>query len=176
MRRPRTSWPLVAVIGIALSVFAVAGSASDRRVLVSRLASGLVCGQPSKRHVCFQTDTISITGESTCVYDGQPAPCTWYGYSFDYQLPVEQVTLQCVWSSSARGDVGNPSGEVGRGVDQGRYELSLSGTTGHFFNPQYSLLPAESAEPGKAIRIKNSCSYRGEQLFEVVFNLRYPER
>lgn len=137
-----------------------------------------MCGDEENRRVCFETQTIQITGEGTCVYAEENKPCTWYGYSFDYQLPEgkSKVTLQCSSWMSHPGNFGNPTAELERDADKGLYELELVGSEDTFFNPQYSVLPASLREPGRVIRYKQTCSYVGTKLFEILFELHYPER
>jgi hypothetical protein len=152
-------------------------AAAKDTVVVKNLVSGLVCGDGGgDRRVCFQSEDVFVTGESSCVYAGRTAPCTWYGFSFDYELAKDAVTLQCSWSSTDRGSVGNPSEELAQEVNNASYEIELTRGENSFFNPQYSVLPTPLQEKGKVTRIEQSCSFQGVSLFEVTFTLHYPER
>lgn len=148
----------------------------ERRPIIRNLASGLLRRADTDRRVCFQAEDVLITGEGRCTYDRRSVPCTWYGYSFEYELPKREATLECSWSSTDQANVGTPDAEGHTDVSQGHYELKLEGQHGFFFNPQYSVFPSQRKHVGKVVQIRNSCSLEDRVGFEVVFKLRYPER
>jgi hypothetical protein len=96
-------------------------------------------------------------------------PCTWYGFSFDYRTTAETVKLNCFWSSNEASDLGDPNGVVSRNVKQGEYEIELTGTGHHFFNPQYSVF----APIRRDVRQDTYCSYDGKRVIEFFFVFHY---
>ncbi|MSP94170.1 MAG: hypothetical protein EXR00_02775 [Alphaproteobacteria bacterium] len=143
-------------------------------VVISNFKVGLVCGLNSDRRICFETHDIQLTNEGRCVYNRQLVPCTWYGYSFDYQLPTDIVKLQFESSSSVPRDVGNPTAEIEKNALVARYEMELRNDTNHFFNPQYTSVSRASLA-GTVDQNTQSCSYLGEKLFEFTLQLHYPD-
>jgi hypothetical protein len=148
--------------------------ADDGRVVIKNLAVGLICGPEADRRVCFRTSDIQVTGEGRCQYDGRTEPCTWYGYSFDYRLPGDSVTLQCEAASSTPFSVGTAGGQVLKGVSKARFELTLGHDSSHFVNPQY--VAASHEAKGTVAEIWQTCAYAGRTLFDVMIRLHFPEQ
>ncbi|WP_444957792.1 hypothetical protein [Microbulbifer sp. ZKSA002] len=50
---------------------------------ISNFKSGLMCGinKDDMGWVCFAQEEIKITGQSSCISNGNEFKCTWYGYS-----------------------------------------------------------------------------------------------
>ncbi len=165
----------VLVAGFALLAGPCAGQ-EQGRVAISNLKAGVVCGMGSLRRVCFQTQTVYITGEGSCVYNKEMRPCTWYGYSFDYQVSKEKVLLQCSVTTSTVSNFGNPGGEQAKNTFSGQYEVELTAKDHSYFHPQYMVLPPYDAETPKVDHMKQQCSYQGQKVFEVVFDLLFPEK
>jgi len=139
------------------------------RLSLTNVRFGLVCGDTPR--VCEETRTIRITGTSRCVYNRELRPCTWYGYSFDYDLLPGSHTLACRWSSSAPQSPGNPDSLIAQDVTEGTFDLQLPTLRGHFINPQYALLV-----PGTKANVvveHQSCSYNGRQVLAIDFTLVY---
>jgi len=147
----------------------------DGTVTISNFKFGLVCGPDQNRRICFETKDIPLTNEGLCVYNRQQVPCTWYGFSFDYRLPSREVALQCEWTSSVPVNEGNPQGIREKGASGGRYEIVLRNDQQHFFNPQYITL-APVIVPRQVQQSTTSCSHMGRKLFDVAYQLRYPEQ
>lgn len=168
--RRRAVCVLIALSGV---VPAAAQAQQNDAVVISNLKVGLVCGPDDNRRICFQTNDIQITNESTCVYNRRHSACTWYGYSFDYRSPKDEIKLQCTFSSSIRGSFGNPSAELEKDVSDAHYEIALQSRDGHFFNPQYAIAPARAG--GEIESVKQSCSYLGKTVFEFDLRIHYPE-
>jgi hypothetical protein len=134
---------------------------------VTNVLFGLICDSTGQGpQVCADTRAISISGRSSCVYNRVRHPCTWFGFSFDYDLSSSDTTLNCKWSSSAPQNSGNPDTVLANAVDAGSYDLDLPSHRGHFVNPQYTLFT-----PGLATTTRETqeCSYQGR----VVFSLSY---
>ena len=165
------------VVIVSLGASGPASVLAGDQVIIKNLARGLVCGATAaERHICFETDTIQVTNESTCVFSGRRIPCTWYGFSFDYDLPAETVKLQCTWSSTEQVNDGDIKAEHQVGAKQGTYELELKSTDRHFFNAQYVSASTAREKLGQVTRTRQACSYQGTKLFELSFSLRHPER
>jgi len=130
---------------------------------------GLMCdiGQETPK-VCVPTDTIRVTGESRCTYNHERRPCTWYGYSFDYELLTETPTLTCAWSATLPVSEGNPERERSANTRSGTYEIPLPGRRGHFVNPQYTL---RSDGPATSLTFSQTCSYEGTVAFTVSYTV-----
>ena len=147
--------------------------ADPNHVSITDLKVGLVCGSPESRRICFQTDDIQVTGEGRCVFNHQPTACTWYGESFDYELPEDQVELNCNWSSNIASNVGTPTGLDKPAAKEGTYKLVLKGRSGHFFQPQFTGFV--EGDPTETEEMRQSCQYNGASVFDVVFRLHFPE-
>ena len=116
------------------------GEQTTEHVVIKNLKSGLMCvGDDDKMHVCVETTEIPVTGKGTCVLDRREVPCTWYGFSFNYDTLTEPATLNCLWSADEAGDLGNPEKMKVSGVKESQYQLDLSVSETHFANPQYSV-------------------------------------
>ncbi len=136
---------------------------------VSHFVFGLICGTESGTpYVCRETTEIDVTGSSQCVYNHETRTCTWYGFSFDYELPGADSTLDCEWSASAPRSTGNPDAVLARDVDSGSFELTLPGRKGHFVNPQYSLRSDGSQTTDTE---RQACSYEGQVIFKVEYQV-----
>ncbi len=154
------------------------GDASE----ISNFRSGIACpaqqtiGQPSPvSRICFDTNVVQITGQSTCTYNNQQLPCTWYGFEFDYADFPENAELSCKLTSNRMGDFGNPDGISQKNSAAYEYAISVPAGNGHFFNPQYSVFTYSNSEES-IIEETTSCSLEGEELFRFERRLVYPER
>jgi hypothetical protein len=162
----------VAAMGVAQGT----AFAADAPVAISNLKSGVVCGLPQNRRVCFQTTEIFVTNESTCNYVGKEKNCTWFGFSFDYKLPDGQKTveLDCTVQTDTPTDFGNPNAMVAKNATGMTIKLELSRDQSHFFNQQYAISP-EDGNSRAIEHSKQSCSYAGQTVFELEFNVHYPD-
>ncbi len=168
---PHLRWGL----GLLLAIACAPSPAPLGKVVIRNLQSGTVCGPPSAPRICQITSTIDVTGQGSCVFNRTTIPCTWFGYSFDYDLPSSTATLQCEWQSDVGRRMGNPDQALAENASHGQYELTLRNDTHHYINPQYRGLSA--ADSGGSVEsLRQSCGYAGEQLFEVAFEFRYPMR
>lgn len=85
----------------------------------------------------METETIYITGQGQCTYDGRKEKCTWYGFEFDYSNASEEDEITCVSTSSAPTNIGTPKGVDEEDVTVYEWSYTLSPGNGHHFNPQY---------------------------------------
>ena len=103
--------PIVRVaLALAFASFPLLAIADENHVAATNLKVGLVCGSGASRRVCFQTSDVQVTGEGSCIFNHQLIACTWYGFSFDYELPQDEVELNCTWSSNVAANLGTPGG------------------------------------------------------------------
>ena|ERR1700688_1508934 len=161
--RPRLQLGIVMLIGLCGCV-----RPAQARPVVTNVRFGVLCGE--EHRVCLETRAIRVTGASVCIYNHESKPCTWYGFSFDFDLPSGNRTLNCRWRSSVPNSPGNPREVVARGVTEGTYDITLPSHRGHFVNPQYTVFA-----PGPRVTTEEfqSCSYIGQQLFVVKYTLVY---
>ena len=136
---------------------------------IENFKSGLMCGinKDDMGWVCFEQEDIKITGQSSCVSNGQEHKCTWYGYSFEYRDAKPDQKIDCkFWDSEPVRNI-NLEGVVS---DPSKYiELSftLAQTEGYFINPQYSVLEPSDSEKISEITQNVSCSSEGLSLIHI---------
>jgi hypothetical protein len=88
--------------GVAVEPVFDAFPAAGGAISVSRFRSGRLCEQgPGGSTVCEQTVDIQVTGAAACAQGAGSAPCTRFGFEFDYQRANPAVPLMC--SASSRG-------------------------------------------------------------------------
>lgn len=161
-------------IGSILAVMPILPASAANEMAIRNLKFGLVCGSRENRHICHQGGDIAITNESICIYNKHPEQCTWYGYSFDYTAISNDITLDCRWSSDTPVALGNPHEELAKKASSMAFQLPLSKSTTHFFNPLYATATGVGGhQPAK--HETQSCSYQGKRLFQVSFTLHYPD-
>ncbi len=141
-------------------------------VVIENFRRGLICdaGGPLRR-VCTDAEEIPISGEDRCIFDQREIACTWYGFSFDYILPREQVVLDCTWTTDRSATDGSPQEVRSRGASSGKYEIRLRNGRGHYLHPQYFGVSGSWAadHAGEVQRSTQSCAYGGKTLFEFRF-------
>lgn len=148
-------------------------------VEISNFRAGLACthsspAQSGRGWICHVTEDIPVTDQGRCVFNGEEQPCTWYGFEFDYRDARAGDALQCVFSQSEPGTVGNPEGILAESATGQAFDLVLEETAGHVFNPQYHTFVARP--PGSApLTIRGACSFEAKPVFEYTFHLRFPE-
>ena len=117
---------------LILSAATLAGCASrpSGPFTITNLKYGTVCGT-AYQDVCTQTADIALDGKGFCIYDHQDVPCTWYGFSFDYDTRFDGIVLDCDAATDYKHDFGNPQGIVQRNATDRRYQaITLAaGTT-----------------------------------------------
>ena len=94
------------------SIFPVASIALE----IQNFKSGLVCEyRPNSVNrlrpppwICFETETVYVTGQAECIYAGEPVQCTWYGFEFDYTNAKDDDEVSCIALSDAPVTIGDP--------------------------------------------------------------------
>jgi hypothetical protein len=172
----RTKLPIPAFLALAALL---AGSCSSvppgGPPTISNLAYGPLCAHGRQDAVCGkpsagQPADVEISGDGSCVYDKKVVTCTWYGYAFDYALDRDAIDLDCDWSSDHKNTLGNPNGIVQKDTTTMHYKLHLAGRSGHYVQQQYAGFPSNDDD---VELLTQSCSYRGEKLFEVDLRLHH---
>ncbi len=150
-------------------------------VEIQNFRSGLLCemdqesavGDVSISWICLETETIYITGQGQCTYDGQAKKCTWYGYEFDYSNASEEDEITCVSTSSLPVNIGTPKGVDAEEVTVYEWSYTLPPGNGHHFNPQYSVAAAhldrQSVNDEETV-----CSVDGKELYRFRFTIIFP--
>lgn len=167
----------IVAFAVFLGFFTI--NAASEAVEIHNFKSGLVCPvQPNRNNehrsggwICFETETVNITGQGRCVFDGEEMPCTWYGYEFDYNSAAVDDEIACVSTSSESGDIGNPEQIEKSDATTYQYSIKLEPGTGRYYNPQYSVF-TRLGEP--VVRDETICSVAGQELFRFQFQLIFP--
>jgi hypothetical protein len=160
-------------LAAALLTFVIASpaAADDAVPKVTNFKFGLVCGEPSNRRVCLETNILQVTNESRCVFNGKIIACTWYGYSFDYDTATD-VTLDCVDSADTPMANGNPKELLSSSTSRIEFKMKLKQGSHHFFIGQYIGGEKDGKSPAHGVE---ACSLNGTQLFLVDFQYQFPE-
>ena len=157
---------------------------SQDELIIENFKSGLVCPEPSlqadnsKKHspkICFENDTIFITGQSKCVFNDEHHPCTWHGFEFDYNNAKPDQKLDCITRSDAPGTFGNPNEVEIDNTKIHKYELMLDHTKSHFFNPTYSTFGYRPVNKN-IVKFKTECFADSKRVFKYSKELIYPEK
>src|SRR3546814_7048738 len=104
---------------------------------IQNFRSGLLCDVDKKfttgdipiSWICFETETIYVTGQGQCTFDGQEKKCSWYGYEFDYSNASEEDEIKCVSTSSVPVPIGTPKGAEKRSEEHTSELQSLMRTS-----------------------------------------------
>ena len=114
-------------------------STSARSAEIHNFRAGLACTDGvSFGWICHETEQIMITGQGSCVYNGEDAPCTWYGFQFEYSGFTEDTVFECTAMSSVPKNIGNPELEEKQNAVSNTYTLDdIEVGEGFYFNPQY---------------------------------------
>lgn len=148
---------------------------------IQNFRSGLVCELELElsdvdmpiEWICFETETVYITGQGRCVYDRKDEHCTWYGYEFDYTGAVEGEEIFCTSTSVLPHNEGTPKGVNKQDVTYSEWSYSLPPGDGHHYNPQYSVFgfqdEIESLDSDETV-----CSIYGKELFRFRFMTIFP--
>ncbi|HWA92220.1 MAG TPA: hypothetical protein VG889_19435 [Rhizomicrobium sp.] len=142
--------------------------------VIADLLYGALCDHGRQDAVCAspasgQPAVIEATGDSSCTYAKKLVACTWYGYSFDYVLGEDGANLDCEQVSDVKSNHGNIDTVLDTNTAVSGYTVHLNGRKGHHVQRQYlGRSPVDRTE-----HMKQSCSYRGEKLFEVEFLIHH---
>lgn len=170
-----------------LCLVLAACSGSKDHLIIENFKSGLVCPDPtsqdshSKKHppkICFENDTLLITGQGQCVFDNKTYPCTWYGYEFDYRNAKPNQKLNCIARSNLPITHGNPDKIEPNKIEDVNsngyeFELELDHNKTHFFNPSYSTFEYKPAREN-IIKLTTECHSDSKRLFKFSKELIFP--
>jgi len=165
----------------ALALTTVLTTVPCYAVEIQNFRSGLLCdvdeefpiGKVPIRWICVETETIYITGQGRCTYDGRKEKCTWYGFEFDYSDAGEEDEITCASASSLPANIGTPTGVEENDVTAHEWSFTLPPGNGHYFNPQYSVAAA-SLDQQTSNDTETLCSVNGKELFRFRRTIIYP--
>lgn len=134
---------------------------------ISDFKFGMVCPNEESEigWICHETNKILISGQGECVYNKSEAPCTWYGFSFNYKNSTESDLITCELTASEPVNHGNPEEVVRELSNKQEYQFKPPKGDGRFFNPQYSLFYAGQSG-GYSLHEKTVCKVGNNTLFE----------
>lgn len=173
----------ISALCLLLSSLVFAPSGPAYAVEINQFSAGLVCGkndnatpirQPVAERICFETETIYITGSSTCVFDGYDIPCTWFGFEFEYSDLSDGDTIICEGTSSQPHTYGNPNEVIAENATEFEFTLTPEPGAGRFYNPQYTAFMYRPIGYGREIR-ETTCRSGDEELFQFRFEIILPE-
>ncbi|WP_444893961.1 hypothetical protein ACJJIE_06255 [Microbulbifer sp. TRSA001] len=138
---------------------------------ISNFKSGLMCGinKDDMGWVCFAQEEIKITGQSSCISNGNEYKCTWYGYSFDYKDAKPNQKIDCKYWDSKPATSINLEGVAKEPSKYFEFSFHLDKPEGYFVNPQYSVLSVSENANMKKVTQDVSCSSEGVELYKYRF-------
>ena len=150
-------------------------------VEIENFRAGLVCEEKFEtdeaeaiiRWICFETETIYITGQGDCVYDGRDEKCTWYGIEFDYKNMSEDEKIWCVSNSTSPVNLGNPRGVTDENVMSSEYEMKVEPGDGREFIAGYVVSSSRENYEGTNTEL-TVCSVDGHEVFRFRFTTISP--
>lgn len=145
----------------------------SKAVEIKNFKAGLVCGVHPERRICFETETIYITGQGRCVFKDEELPCTWYGFEFEYKNAAANEEVTCVDANNKPLRFGNPEQIEKVNSNTFRYSFTLEPGDDRFYNPQYSIFKFQT-EGDNEILSETVCSIDDEELFRFKFRIIYP--
>ncbi len=129
---------------------------------------------PKTGWICFTDNTIHITGQGECVYNGVKQRCTWYGYEFDYIDASDDEVITCTNTSSQPVDFGDPEKVISSDASTYEYSFKLKPGAGHFYNPQYSLMFV-SGDAETVVEDETVCRSGDQEVLRFQFKFVYPQ-
>ena len=123
--------------------------------------------------ICFETETVYITGQGRCVYNRQDEHCTWYGYEFDYTGAVEGDEIFCRSASVRPGNLGTPKGVDEEGVTVHEWSYSLPAGRRPSLQPAIFCLRF-SGRNRDGDSDQTVCTFNGEELYRFQYTKVYP--
>jgi hypothetical protein len=148
-------------------------SYSSHAIEVSDFKSGLMCGinKTEPGWVCFQQENIQITGQSTCIVNGETQKCTWYGFSFKYKGAIKNDLIKCKVKYSELVRDANISSLAPTDQKEIEFQFTVDVNNDYFVNPQYAVLSLSNS----TIKSETVCHSNEKQLFKYKFNAIYPK-
>lgn len=164
-----------------LTLATVLATAPCYAIEIQNFRSGLLCdidaespeGDVSVSWICVETETIYVTGQGQCTYDGHAEKCTWYGFEFDYSDASEDDEITCVSASSLPVNIGTPKGIEEKDVTIHEWSFTVPPGKGHHFNPQYSVSRANT-DHQTVNDSETLCSVDGKELYRFRQTTIYP--
>ena len=156
---------LIIIVFLACSVNAIE---------VSNFKSGLMCGinKDDVGWVCFEQEDIYVTGQSSCVVNGELQKCTWYGFSFQYENAKENDIIKCKVNYSEKVTDSNIAFKASTDQSEIEFQFSVEAGDGEFINPQYAVLSLR----GSTIQSETICHSNEKELFKYKLNTIYPSQ
>jgi hypothetical protein len=143
---------------------------------IENFKSGLVCpdrtGDVGKGWICFETEDVAVTGQGRCTYNGEEAPCTWYGFQFDYRNAGSGERISCVTTSSEPIYYGDPDNADEAAVTTKEWAFELEPGSGRYYNPQYSLSAPQRDQT--LVSDETVCSANDGIIFRYKIRTTYP--
>jgi len=158
----------------AMSIILFIIALNAQAVEIKNFKSGLVCtDKKTFGWVCHNVEDIYVTGQSQCTFNNKSIPCTWYGFSFDYEKNRKGDVISCEYSSSDQAVVGNPKKIINDKSNVTSYTFELKEEKGHFYNPQYTGLSVSSVD--KSLQTGYTvCKSKEGVLFDFSYRFHLP--
>ena len=168
---------IVTLIFVLVACFPGTGAAIE----VSNFKSGLVCEVDVETPdadvpimwICFETETVYITGQGECIYARKEERCTWYGYEFEYSGAEDGDSIDCISSSTEPTNVGNPEEMTDEAATTSEWSIAVGPGRGRHFNPQYTV-STFAHDQDMPIHNETVCFVDGEEVFRFRFTIIIP--
>ena len=151
--------------------FVIFLSAPVKSIEIENFKSGLMCGinKDDMGWVCFEQEEIKITGQSSCLSNGEEFKCTWYGYSFNYKNAKPDQKIECkYWDSEPVTSI-NLEGVAKESSKYFEFSFNLDKSEGYFVNPQYSALGVSGNDKVNKITQDVICYSEGLEIYKYKF-------
>jgi hypothetical protein len=143
---------------------------------ISNFKSGQMCGinKDDMGWVCFESEEIYVTGQSSCQSQDRIFKCTWYGYSFEYSGAKQGQEISCKYTTSKPVYGVSLDSADSEPSTTSTYTFGLQDEEGYFVNPQYSALRTSGSSRPQKLFHKAECSSEGKRVFDYQFISIYP--
>lgn len=151
-------------------------SASVSGLEISDFKSGHMCGinKDDMGWVCFESEDIYVTGQSSCQSQNEVMKCTWYGFSFEYSNAKIGQEITCRYTESQPVYEINLSSSSDEPRSTSSYTFTLDKSKGYFVNPQYSVLGTSGNKKELRLTTTAECFSEGKSVFNYKFTSVYP--
>lgn len=147
---------------------------------IANFKSGRICLNPDSKlkdfgrsEVCLETDEVVIDGQSICLFRGKEAPCTWFGFEFDFTPRLAGKTLRCTINSDIAITYGGPKSITHEDSKSHVFDLVLPKKAGRFFNPQYAVFRS-GLRSHKIYEEETSCEFEDEEVLRYRMRFIHP--
>lgn len=143
---------------------------------ISDFKSGHMCGinKDDMGWVCFESEDIYVTGQSSCQSQSEVVKCTWYGFSFEYSNAKVGQEITCHYTKSKPVYDVSLSSSSDEPSSASSYTFKLAESEGYFVNPQYSVLVTSDNNQELRLTTTAECFSEGKSLFSYKFTSIYP--